>query len=64
MCYVLEQLSKSFKKQMAVQDLNIEVQKGEVFVLLGPTGAGKTTTLPTHFFRFGKHQTSGRTFQQ
>jgi multiple sugar transport system ATP-binding protein len=41
----LEQLSKSYKKQIAVQDLNIEVEKGEVFVLLGPTGAGKTTTL-------------------
>jgi multiple sugar transport system ATP-binding protein len=41
----LENLSKSFKKQIAVQGLNIEVEKGEVFVLLGPTGAGKTTTL-------------------
>ena len=41
----LEELSKSYKNQFAVQDLNIEVEKGEVFVLLGPTGAGKTTTL-------------------
>jgi multiple sugar transport system ATP-binding protein len=41
----LEQILKSFKKKIAVQDLNIEIAKGEVFVLLGPTGAGKTTTL-------------------
>jgi multiple sugar transport system ATP-binding protein len=41
----LEQISKSYKKEIAVRDLNFEVEKGEVFVLLGPTGAGKTTTL-------------------
>ena len=41
----LEHIKKSFDKQIAVQNLNIEIAKGEVFVLLGPTGAGKTTTL-------------------
>jgi multiple sugar transport system ATP-binding protein len=41
----LESISKSFKKKRAVRDLNLVVSKGEVFVLLGPTGAGKTTTL-------------------
>ena len=41
----LEHLTKSYKNNIAVQDLNIEADEGEVFVLLGPTGAGKTTTL-------------------
>lgn len=41
----LESISKSFKEKLAVNDLDIEVKQGEVFALLGPTGAGKTTTL-------------------
>ena len=41
----LERVSKSFKNQVAVRDLTVHVKKGEVFALLGPTGAGKTTIL-------------------
>jgi multiple sugar transport system ATP-binding protein len=41
----LEGISKSFKKKPAVTELNIDVKRGELFALLGPTGAGKTTTL-------------------
>src|SRR5687768_4265937 len=29
----------------AVKDLSLEVRQGELFVLLGPSGGGKTTTL-------------------
>src|SRR5690349_12146433 len=32
-------------KKVAVQDLNLKVQAGEVFGFLGPNGAGKTTTM-------------------
>src|SRR5258707_2048472 len=32
-------------KKIAVNDLNLKVQAGEVFGFLGPNGAGKTTTL-------------------
>src|SRR5262245_14966759 len=38
-------LSKSFGPVAAVQDLDLTVPDGGFVVLLGPTGAGKTTTL-------------------
>jgi multiple sugar transport system ATP-binding protein len=38
-------VSKSFGTTAAVQQLDIEVASGEFIVLLGPSGAGKTTTL-------------------
>jgi multiple sugar transport system ATP-binding protein len=41
----LENLSKKFSGHVAVEDLDLDVADGEFFVLLGPTGAGKTTTL-------------------
>ena len=40
-----EQLSKKFGERVAVSDLSIEIQKGEIFSLLGTNGAGKTTTI-------------------
>lgn len=36
-------ISKSFKKIAAVKDISFEVKKGELFGLIGPDGAGKTT---------------------
>jgi len=42
---VLENVSKSFGNTRAVCDLGLRVGDGEFVVLLGPTGAGKTTTL-------------------
>ena len=41
----LENISKQFGVHTALADLSIDVADGEFFVLLGPTGAGKTTTL-------------------
>ncbi len=41
----LAQITKRFGQQTALDDLNIAIQDGEFFVLLGPSGAGKTTTL-------------------
>ena len=38
-------LTKAYKKQTAVDGLNLTVQKGELFSLLGVNGAGKTTTV-------------------
>jgi len=38
-------LSKQYGKRLAVDNLNLEVQRGEIFGFLGPNGAGKTTTI-------------------
>lgn len=40
-----ENLTKRYKKSLAVDNLNMNVKKGEVYGFLGPNGAGKTTTL-------------------
>jgi multiple sugar transport system ATP-binding protein len=42
---ILKNITKRFKKVTAVDDVSFEIEDGEFFVLLGPTGAGKTTTL-------------------
>ncbi len=41
----LENLSKLYGTNYAVEDLSIDVEKGEFVTLLGPSGCGKTTTL-------------------
>jgi multiple sugar transport system ATP-binding protein len=41
----LSGISKSFGAVQAVQGLDLDVASGEFIVLLGPSGAGKTTTL-------------------
>lgn len=38
-------LCKEYDKTMRVNNLNLEVNKGEVYGFLGPNGAGKSTTL-------------------
>lgn len=40
-----ENLSKSFGNLKAVDDLTLSVEEGEIFGLVGPDGAGKTTTM-------------------
>ncbi|MDC8001352.1 ABC transporter ATP-binding protein [Aequorivita todarodis] len=39
----LSNISKSYKKVKAVQDISFKVNPGELFGLIGPDGAGKTT---------------------
>ncbi|GAI44606.1 unnamed protein product [marine sediment metagenome] len=38
-------LTKTFGDIAAVDNMNLEIRDKEFFILLGPTGAGKTTTL-------------------
>ena len=41
----IKNLTKKFKDFTAVNDINFNVKKGEIFAFLGPNGAGKTTTI-------------------
>lgn len=41
----LVSVTKRFNQVIAVNKLNLEVQRGECFSFLGPSGCGKTTTL-------------------
>ena len=41
----IEQLSKRFGDFIAVDQISLEVSKGEIFGFLGPNGAGKSTTI-------------------
>src|SRR6186713_2761261 len=42
----------------AVDDVNLQIERGEFFALLGPSGCGKTTTL--RMIAGFEHPTSGR----
>ena len=41
----IKSLRKEYKDIVAVDDLNLEIEEGELFSLLGVNGAGKTTTI-------------------
>ena len=41
----IEHLTKTYGSKKAVDDLNLHIQKGEIFGFIGHNGAGKTTTL-------------------
>lgn len=41
----VKHLKKNFEKTEVLQDINIDVKKGEVIAIIGPSGSGKTTML-------------------
>lgn len=40
-----DHIGKKIDGKQIIDDLNLEIQKGELFVIVGPSGSGKTTTL-------------------
>jgi ABC-type sugar transport system ATPase subunit len=45
MSIILTSISKRFGDHLVVNNVNLEVEKGELFVLLGGSGSGKSTIL-------------------
>ncbi|WP_409198987.1 ABC transporter ATP-binding protein [Methanobrevibacter acididurans] len=45
--YIIEttQLTKKYKKTTVVNNINMKIEKGKIYALLGRNGAGKTTTM-------------------
>lgn len=41
----LTDVSKAFKKQQVLKDVNLKIENNEIFGLIGPSGAGKTTLI-------------------
>ena len=41
----MKKVRKNFNKSTALKNLNLDIKKGEIFGFLGPSGAGKTTTI-------------------
>lgn len=41
----LQHIHKSFSQRKVLEDISLEIDKGEIFGLLGPSGAGKTTLI-------------------
>lgn len=44
-CITMEHVGIAFQDKKALSDVNIKVSEGEIFGFLGPSGAGKTTTI-------------------
>jgi len=43
----LDQVTKQYGNEIAVEDMNFEVEDGEFLTLVGPSGCGKSTTMET-----------------
>ena len=43
MTFTIEHLSKQFEEKVVLKDINITIEEGKIYGLLGRNGAGKTT---------------------
>jgi ABC-2 type transport system ATP-binding protein len=60
----LHEATKCFGSHIAVHQLNLTIQKGEVVGFLGPNGAGKTTTIRMIMGQIGPHDGTVSVFGQ
>ena len=44
-CISLQHISKKFNENVVLKDVNAVLHQGEILGFLGPSGAGKTTTI-------------------
>ena len=51
---VVKEISKSYGKVEALKEVSFAVEQGEFFGLIGPDGAGKSTTIRSEERRVGK----------
>ncbi|ELK44593.1 ABC transporter [Halobacillus sp. BAB-2008] len=58
----MEKVVKSFKQKTALNELDVQVSKGEIFGFLGPSGSGKTTTIKILTGQMAPDQGSARVF--
>ena len=62
---VAKNLSKSFNKRLVLNQINFQLNRGEIFGILGPNGSGKTTLfnliLGVHSLDNGKITINGET---
>ena len=56
----VKNLSKYYGKTLGVENVNLELNKGEIFGFIGPNGAGKSTTIRSILNLINK--TSGEVF--
>lgn len=59
----VEHVSLYFKQTKALSDLHFQVKKGEIFGFLGPSGAGKTTTIKLLSGQLKQHEGNVYMFQ-
>ncbi len=58
----VQNLSKRFKKQLALQNVSFQVRRGETFALIGGNGAGKSTLIKILLDFISADQGSARLF--
>ena len=41
----IRNLSKFYGKNMGIENVSLDIERGEIFGFIGPNGAGKSTTI-------------------